>query len=102
MFPHFAARRSLQRQPRYRLFESKFDRDRNFETPVAIFVLHVERYAVTTGTAVIRTIEQAKPIDNAFVDGVFVHLIVAVIEIETGVRCRERPRGQCAFFLRND
>src|SRR5947207_10879554 len=41
-FAHLDARRSLQRRRRYRLFESKFDRDRNFETPVAIFVLQVE------------------------------------------------------------
>src|SRR5205823_13911150 len=33
-FPHLDARRSLQRRRRYRLFELKFDRDRNLETPV--------------------------------------------------------------------
>jgi hypothetical protein len=46
---------------RYPLFESKFDRDSDFETPVAVFVLEVERYAVTSGT-VVRAIELAEPI----------------------------------------
>src|SRR5438876_9988467 len=41
-------------------FESKFNRDGDFEIPVAIFILQVERYAVTTGTAVVRAIEQAE------------------------------------------
>jgi hypothetical protein len=47
--------------PRYPLFESKFHRDSDFETPVAVFVLEVERYAVTSGT-VVRAIELAEPI----------------------------------------
>jgi hypothetical protein len=37
-----AARCSLQRRSRYCRFESKFDGDTNFETPVAIFVLQIE------------------------------------------------------------
>jgi hypothetical protein len=86
------------RGPRYRLFESKFHRDSDFETPVAIFVLQIERYAVATGTAAVRRIERGVAIDNTFVDGALGHLIVAVIEIETGL-CR---RGRCAVSLRND
>src|SRR5438093_6913254 len=49
-------------------FESKFHRDGDFEIPVAIFILQVERYAVTTGTAVVRAIEQAELINNTFVN----------------------------------
>ena len=85
---------SLQAWPRYQVFESKFDRNSDFETPVAVFILQVERYAVTTGTAVVRAFEQPESINNAFVDGVFDHLIVAVIENQTSLRRRERPRGQ--------
>jgi hypothetical protein len=44
-----ADKRSLQAWPFYRLFESEFDRDSDFETPVAVFILQVELYAVTTG-----------------------------------------------------
>jgi hypothetical protein len=73
----------LQLWSRFRPFESKFHRDRDFETPVAIFILQVERHAVTTGTAVIRAIEQAEPINNTLVNRARDHLIVAVIAIET-------------------
>ncbi len=79
---------------RYRLFESKFDRNSDFETPVAVFILQVELYAVTSGLATVGGIEQPESINNAFVDGVFGHLIVAVSEIETSLCRRERPRGQ--------
>ena len=76
------------------MFESKFDRNSDFETPVAVLILQVELYAVTRGLATVGGIEQPESINNAFVDGVFGHLIVGVIEIETGLRRRERPRGQ--------
>jgi hypothetical protein len=88
--------RTLQPWPRYPLFESKFHRDSDLETPVAVFVLEVERYAVTSGT-VVRAIELAEPIDKTFVDGALAHLIVAVIEVETGLCRRER----CHLILRN-
>lgn len=52
----------------------EFHRDSDFETPLAIFVLQVERYIVTTGT-VVRTIEQAEPINNTFVDYALKYLI---------------------------
>jgi len=85
---------SLQAWPRYRVLESKFDRNSDFETPVAVFILEVERYAVTSGLATVGGIEQSESINDAFVDGVFDHLIVAVIEIETSLCRRERPRGK--------
>jgi len=84
------------------MFELKFDRNSDFETPVAVFILQVERYAVTTGLATVGGIEQPESINNAFVDDARSHPIVAVIEIETGFWRRERPRGQCAVFLRDD
>ena len=74
------------------MFESKFDRNSDFEAPVAVFILQVERYAVTSGLATVGGIEQPESINNAFVDGVFGHPIVAVIE--TSLRRVERPRGQ--------
>ena len=52
----------------------EFHRDSDFETPVAIFVFDVERYAVTSGTLV-RAIEQAEAIDNTFVDCALKYLI---------------------------
>jgi hypothetical protein len=85
-----AARRSLQACPRYRLFESKFDRDSDFEIPVAVFILQVERYVVTNRLATVGAIEQPESINRAFVEGVFGHLIVAVIEVETNL-CYELP-----------
>ncbi|PYJ35205.1 MAG: hypothetical protein DME88_02710 [Verrucomicrobia bacterium] len=71
-------------RPRFQPFESKFHRDSDFETPVAIFVLQVERYTVTSGI-VGGAIDQAEPINNTFVDGALDDLIVAVIEVETGL-----------------
>jgi hypothetical protein len=62
----------------------------------------VERYAVTSGLATVGGVEQPESINNVFVDGVFGHLIVGVIETETSVCRRERSRGQCAVFLGND
>ena len=88
-------RRALFRpRVRFQPFESKFDRNSDFETPVAVFILQVELYAVTSGLATVGGIEQPESINNAFVDGVFGHLIVAVIEIETSLYRIERPRGQ--------
>ena len=84
------------------MFESKFHGDSDFETPVTVFILQVERYAVTSGLATVGGIEQLKSINSAFVDGVFGYLIVAVIEIETSLYRREGPRGQCGVFLCND
>ena len=40
------------------MFESKFDRNSDFETPVTVFILQVERYAVTSGVAAVGEIEQ--------------------------------------------
>jgi len=54
---HIAVKRSLQTWPRYRLFESKFNRDSDFETPVAIFILEGELYVVTSGLATIGRLE---------------------------------------------
>ena len=99
---HMAARRSLQSWPRFQLFESKLDRDANFETPVAVFILQVELYVVTTGLTTVGGIEQPESINNALVDGVVGHLIVAVTEIETVLCGRGRPRGECTIFLRED
>ena len=42
LFSTFAVRHAPQARSRYRLFESEFDRESNFETPIAIFFLHVE------------------------------------------------------------
>ena len=84
------------------MLESKFDRNSDFETPVAVLILHVELYAVTSGLATVGGIEQPESINNAFVERARNHPIVAVIEIETGFCRRERPRRQCAFFLGND
>jgi hypothetical protein len=97
-----ADKRSVQAWPPNRLFESKFDRDSDFESPVAVFILWVELYAVTIGLATVGGIEQPESINSAFADGARSHLIVAVSEIETSLCRRERPRGQCAVFLRND
>ena len=49
---------SLQPWPRFHLFESKFDRNSDFETPVAVLIFQVELYAVTTGLATVGGIEQ--------------------------------------------
>src|SRR4029077_1297960 len=84
------------------MFELKFVVNSDFETPVAVFILQVERYAITTGLATVGGIEQPEAINNAFVDDAGSGASVAVIEIETGFWRRERPRGQCAVFLRND
>jgi hypothetical protein len=97
MFLNVAARRSLQRRPRYHLFESKFDSDTNFETPVAIFVFQVERYVVTTRAAVIRAIEQAEAIDNTFVDCTLKYVMRLISNRHS--LCR---RKRCAVFVRND
>jgi hypothetical protein len=97
-----ADKRSLQAWRFYRLFESEFDRDSDFETPVAVFILQVEFYAVTTGLTTVGGIEQPESINNAFVDAVFRHLIVAVIEIKTTLCGRGRPRGECTVFLREN
>jgi hypothetical protein len=97
-----ADNRSLQAWPSYRLFESKFDRDSDFETPVAVFILKVELYAVTTGLTTVGGIEQPESINNALVDGVVDHLIVPVTEIENSLCGRGRPRGECSVFLRKD
>src|SRR5262245_32367595 len=82
------------------LVESKLDRESNFETPVAVFVLHVELYAVTRGLASVGRIEQPEQIDTAFTDGARSHLIVGIIEIGTGLCRCGGPRGQCVVFLR--
>ena len=76
---------------RFQPFESKFDRNSDFETPVAVFILQVERYA--SGLATVGGIEQPESINNAFVDAVFRHLIVAVTEIEATLCSRGGPRG---------
>jgi len=80
-----------------RLFESKFDRDGNFETPVAVFVLEVELCVVPSGPATVGHLEQPESIDSALVDGVFGDLIGAVTEIETSLCGCGRPRGECAL-----
>jgi hypothetical protein len=72
--------------PRVGPLESKFHRDSDFETPVAIFVLQIERDTVTSGI-VVDAIEQAEPIKYTLVDGTPGYPIVAVIEIETSL-CR--------------
>ena len=74
----------------------KFRRDSDFEIPVAIFVLQVQRYAVTSGT-VIRAIEQAEAIDNTFVDCALKYLTRLISNRRS--LCR---RGRYAFFLCND
>ena len=52
-----ADKRSLQPWPPYRLFQSKFDCDSDFETPVAVFVLQFELYVVTSGLATVGRLE---------------------------------------------
>ena len=50
-------------------------------------------YAVTSGLATVGGIEQPESINNALVDGVVGHLIVAVTEIEATLCSRGGPRG---------
>jgi hypothetical protein len=64
----------LQRRSRFQPLESKFHRDSDFETPVAVFILQVERYAVATRIAV-GWIERDEAIDHAFVDCALKYLI---------------------------
>ena len=90
---HIAVKRSLQTWPPYRLFESKFNRDSDFETPVAVFVLEFELYVVTTGLPFVGGIEQPESINNALVDAVFGHLTAAITEIEASLCGRGHPRG---------
>ncbi len=84
------------------LFKSKFDRDSDFKTPVAVFILQIELYAVTRGLATVSELEQTESINSAFLDGVFGQLIAAVIEMETGLCRRGHPRLRCAVFLGTD
>ena len=98
MFVRIADERSLQAWP----FESKFDRDSDLEIPVAVFILEVELYVVTSGPVTVGGIEQPDSVNSPFIYGMFGYLIVAVTEIETSLRRRERPRGERAVFLRND
>ena len=99
---HIAVKRSLQTWPRYRLFESKFNRDSDFETPVAIFILEGELYVVTSGLATVGGIEQTESIKNALVDGVFGHPIAIVTKSETNLWRCGRPPGECSAFLREN
>ena len=78
----------------------EFHRHSDFETPLAIFILQVERYIVTTGT-VVRAIEQAEAINNTFVDYALKYLIRLISNRHRLCR-RGRQRGRCAVFLRND
>jgi hypothetical protein len=96
-----ADKRSLQPWPLYQVFESKFDRHSNFETPVDVFILQVELYVVTRGLAIVGKIQQSEPIKNVLVDGMFGYLIAAVTESETSLS-RGGPRGECIAFLRKD
>ena len=97
-----ADERSLKTGPCYRLVESKFDRDSDLETPVAVFVLEFELYVVTSGLPIVGGIEQPESINNALVDSVFGHLTAAITEIEASLCGRGRPRGECRAFLRED
>ena len=84
----------------FQLVESKLDRNSNFETPVAVFVLQFELYVVTGGFTV-GSIEQSESINNAFVDGVFSYLTIVITEIEISFCRRGCPRG-CTVFLGKD
>jgi hypothetical protein len=101
LFVQIADERSLQAWQCYALFESKVDRDSDFETPVAVFTLQVELYVVTRGLPTVRCIEQPESVNSPFVYGMFGHLIVAVTEMETNLRRRGRSRGECTAFFRN-
>ena len=88
--------------PRFQLLESTFDRDSEFETPITVFILHVQRYDVTSGLTTVGGIEQREQINTAAADGACSHSIVAVIQIETNLCRRGRPRGHNIVFLRKN
>src|SRR5262249_12865199 len=88
--------------PRFQLCESKFHRDSDFETPVAVFSLQGELYAVTSGLAAVGAVEQPVAIYNVLVDGVSAILIVAVPGIEITLCRSGYPPLRCAIFVPND
>lgn len=50
----------FQPSPRFQPFGSKFHRDSDFKTPVAVFVLQLELYVVTSGRATVGGIERSE------------------------------------------